>query len=179
MLSKLNKSVSTMLSSNLHEALTDQMNYEFYSAHVYTAMASYCKSENYDGFSSFFLAQAEEERTHGMKIYNYIHDRGEQAIISGFEHPNNKYESILDAFEKALEHEKEVTSRIYNLSDIARDEKEYATISFLNWFLDEQVEEESLFNGIVQKLKQINNDPTSLFAYDSKMAKRTHTTCAE
>jgi ferritin len=179
MLSKLNKSASTMLSTNLSEALNDQMNYEFYSAHVYFAMASYCKNENYDGFSNFFLVQAEEERSHGMKIYNYLHNRGEQAIISGFEHPDNKFESILDAFEKSLEHEKEVTRRIYNLSDIAADEKEYATISFLRWFLDEQVEEESSFDSIIQNLKRINNDSNSLFMYDAKMAKYTMPTSAE
>jgi ferritin len=75
----------------------------------------------------------------------------------------------LDAFEKGLEHEKEVTSRIYNLSEIAGDEKEYATISFLKWFLDEQVEEESSFNSIIQKLKRMNNDPNSLLIYDLKI----------
>ncbi|MCQ6277449.1 ferritin [Bacillus sp. V3B] len=158
-----------MLSATLYEALTDQMNYEFYSSHVYLAMASYCENENYDGFAKFFHDQAEEERAHGMKIYKYIQNRGEQASISGFENPNNKFESVLDAFEKGLEHEKEVTSRIYNLSEIAGDEKEYATISFLKWFLDEQVEEESSFNNIIQKLKRMNNDPNSLLIYDLKI----------
>ena len=171
MLSKLNKSASTSISTTLVEVLNDQMNYEFYSSHAYLAMASYCKFENYDGFAQFFQDHAEEERSHGMKIFNYLQNRGEQAIISSFEHPTNKFESVLDVFEKALEHEKEVTSRFYNLSDIAGDEKEYATISFLKWFINEQVEEESVFDSIVQKLKRINNDANSLFIYDLKMGK--------
>ncbi|KGX86085.1 ferritin [Pontibacillus litoralis JSM 072002] len=119
-----------MLSDKLREALIDQMNYEFYSAHTYIAMASYCSAESYDGFANFFLMQAEEERFHAMKMYNYLHDRGEHAIVAGFEHPNNSFEHVLDAFEKALEHEKEVTKRIYHLSDIAWDEREHATITF-------------------------------------------------
>jgi ferritin len=171
MLSKLQKSASTGISTELVESLNEQMNYEFYSAHVYLAMASYCKAENYDGFAEFFQGHADEEREHGMKIYNYLQDRGEQAIISGFENPNNKFESLLDVCEQALEHEKEVTSRFYNLSDIAGTEKEYATISFLKWFLKEQVEEEALFDGIVQKLKRINDDAGALFIYDMKIGK--------
>ena len=171
MLSKLEQSASTKLSKTLYEALNAQMNYEFYSSHVYLAMASYCENENYEGFAQFFHDQAEEERTHGMKLYKYIQDRGEQAIITGFENPNNQFTSILDAFEKGLEHEKEVTARIYNLADLAADEKEYATISFINWFLDEQVEEESTFEGTIQKLKRIDHDTHALFLYDMKIGK--------
>ena len=169
MLSKLNKSASTKLSTNLSEALNEQMNYEFYSSHVYLAMSAYCKNENYDGFAQFFHNQAEEERTHAMKIYKYIQDRGEQAVIAGFDNPNTQFDSIFDAFEKGLDHEKTVTNRIYNLTDIATDEKEYATLSFLQWFLNEQVEEESSFEGIIQKLNRINNDSNALFLYDLKI----------
>lgn len=171
MLSKLERSASTKLSKTLYEALNSQMNFEFYSSHVYLAMASYCESENFEGFAKFFHEQAEEERIHGMKIYKYIHDRGEQAVMSGFDNPHNQYTSILDVFEKGLEHEKEVTARIYNLAAITADEKEYATISFINWFLDEQVEEEALFDGIVQKLKRIGDDAHTLFLYDMKVNK--------
>lgn len=170
-MSKLEKSASTKLSKKLYEALNDQMNYELYSSHVYLAMASYCQNENYEGFAKFFHNQAEEERIHGMKIYKYIQNRGERAVISGFENPNNQFDTILDAFEKGLEHEKVVTARIYNLAGLAADEKEYATISFINWFLDEQVEEESSFEGIIQRLKRINNDAHALFLYDLKIGK--------
>ncbi|MDQ0216728.1 ferritin [Oikeobacillus pervagus] len=168
-----------MLSNKLRDTLIDQMNYEFYSAHVYMAMASYCSSENYDGFANFFLVQAEEERFHAMKIYNYINDRGEHPIIKGFGNPSNEFDSLLDAFERGLEHEKEVTKRIYHLSDIAWDEREHATIAFLKWFIDEQVEEEATFDSIIQRLKRIINDPNALFMLDTEFSNRSFTPPAE
>lgn len=170
-LSNLQKIASTDLSSTLVEALNDQMNFEFYSSHVYLAMASYCESKDYNGFAKFFLKQAEEEREHAMKFYKYLQDCGEQANVTGFESPNNNYESILDVCEQALEHEKEVTSRIYNLADLADSEKDYATTSFLDWFLEEQVEEKSLFETIVQKLRRIKDDEGAIFVYDMHIGK--------
>lgn len=165
-MSKLQKSAGTKMSSTLAEALNEQMNFEFYSSHIYLAMASYCESKDYNGFAKFFLKHAEEERQHGMRIYKYLQDRGEQAIITGFEDPDNEYESLYDVCKQALEHEKLVTSRFYAISDIADSEKEYATISFLDWFLQEQVEEESLFETIVQKLSRIKDDEGAILLYD-------------
>lgn len=165
-MSNIKKIASTSLSGTLAEALNDQMNFEFYSSHVYLAMASYCEFKDYNGFAKFFMKQAEEEREHGMKIYKFLQDRGEQAIITGFESPGNQFESVVDLFEKALEHEKVVTSRIYNLSEVADSEKDYSTISFLDWFLEEQVEEESVFETIVQRLRRIKDDEGAIFMYD-------------
>lgn len=164
-----------MLSEKLHEALNDQMNFEFYSAHAYLAMAAYCTAEAYDGFANFFLVQAEEERYHAMKFYNFLSDLGYRATIAGFERPHNEFASILDAFESALKHEKEVTNRIYYLSDIALDEREHATMAFLKWFIDEQVEEESTFDTLINKIKRIQNDSNAIFMLDSELASRTFT----
>lgn len=169
-MSKLEKSASTKISPILVEALNDQMNFEFYSSHVYLAMASYCESQAYNGFAKFFFQHADEEREHGMRIYKYLQDRGEQAIFTGFEDPNNHFDSVLDACKQALAHEKVVTSRFYNLSDIAESEKEYTTISFLKWFLNEQVEEESLFETVIQKLQRIQDDPGAMFVYDMNIS---------
>lgn len=129
-----------MLSDKLLAKLNDQMNYEFYSSQVYLAMAAYCSSESFDGFANFFIVQSEEEKFHGMKIYHFINALGKRAIVSGMDHPQNEYGSLLDAFEHSYEHEQTVTKRIYELSDIAWDEREHATINFLKWFIDEQVE---------------------------------------
>ncbi|MDP5274907.1 ferritin [Chengkuizengella axinellae] len=164
-----------MISDKLLQGLIEQMNFEFYSAHAYMAMGAYCSSESLDGFANFFLVQAEEERFHAMKFYHFINALGERASISGFENPNNDFSSILDAYEKALEHEKEVTKRIYHLSDIALDEREHATIHFLKWFIEEQVEEEELFNTIIQKLKLIKNDSNAMFMLDHEFAERSFT----
>ena len=164
-----------MLSEKLHAALNAQMNYEFYSAHVYLAMAAYCTDESYDGFANFFLVQAEEERFHAMKFYNYLSDMGYRVTIEGFSNPGNDFASVLDAFERALLHEKEVTRRIYELSDIALEEREHATMAFLKWFIDEQVEEEATFNTLIAKISRIKNDSNGMFMLDAELANRTFT----
>jgi len=164
-----------MLSETLHNALNDQMNFEFYSAHTYLAMAAYCTSENYDGFANFFLVQAEEERFHAMKLYNFINNMGYRATIQGFESPENDFPFVLEAFKTALLHEKEVTRRIYELSDIALDEREHATMAFLKWFIDEQVEEESTLDTLIHKFERIENDSNAIFMLDSELAGRTFT----
>lgn len=161
-----------MVSEKLLEKLNEQMDFEFYSAHAYLAMAAYCSAESLDGFANFFLVQAEEERFHAMKFYNFINVLGERATITGFESPNNEFNSVLDAYEKALTQEKEVTKRIYELSDLAWDEREHATINFLKWFIEEQVEEEDLFDSIIQKLKRIKDDSNAFFMLDDEFSKR-------
>lgn len=162
-----------MLSEKLHEAINEQMNFEFYSAHTYLAMAAYCSNESYDGFANFFLIQAEEERFHAMKFYNFLSNLGYRATIDGFHCPNNDFKSLLEIFETALSHEKEVTRRIYNLSDIALDEREHATMAFLKWFIDEQVEEEATFDTLISKIKRIENDSNAIFMLDAELATRT------
>ncbi|MCT8138941.1 ferritin [Anaerobacillus sp. CMMVII] len=168
-----------MVSENLVKALNEQMNFEFESAQVYLAMAAYCSAESLDGFANFFIVQAEEERFHAMKFFNFINDIGHRAIITGFENPSNEYKSMLDAFEKGLAHEKLVTKKIYNLADIALNEREHATMTFLKWFIEEQVEEEASFDTIIQKLKRIENDSNAFFMLDNEFATRTFTPPAE
>ncbi|GAE29985.1 ferritin [Halalkalibacter hemicellulosilyticus] len=161
-----------MLDDQLTKALNDQMNYEFYSAHAYMAMAAYCSSESLDGFANFFLVQAEEERFHAMKFYNFINALGERATIQSLPEPKNTFSSVKDAFEHALAQEKDVTKKIYHLSDLALDRREHATISFLKWFIEEQVEEEDMFDSIIQKLKRIDNDSNAFFMLDDEFSKR-------
>ncbi|KOS68296.1 ferritin [Lysinibacillus contaminans] len=164
-----------MLSEKLHAALNDQMNFEFYSAHAYLAMAAHCTAEAYDGFANFFLVQAEEERFHAMKFYNFLSDMGYRATVQGFDNPGNDFDSILNTFKTALSHEKEVTRRIYNLSDIALDEREHATMAFLKWFIDEQVEEEATFDTLIHKIERIENDSNAIFMLDEQLASRSFT----
>ena len=148
-----------MLSDKLHKALNDQMNFEFYSAHTYLAMAAYCTAENYDGFANFYLVQAEEERFHAMKFYNFINDMGYRATISGFEHPGNDFNPGLDTCKTGLSHEKEVTRRLYHLADIALEEREH-------------VEEEASFDNLIQRLERIQGDSNAVFMLDNELASR-------
>jgi ferritin len=161
-----------MFSDNLGKALNEQVNFEFYSSHLYLAIAAYFSSIDLDGFANFFTVHAEEEKFHAMKFYNYINDMEGRVLLNGFDNPPNYFESPLAAFETALEHEKIVTSRIYNLSDIAMEEREHATLSFLKWFIDEQVEEEKSLNTIIKKLKRIENDMAAIYMLDSELAAR-------
>lgn len=161
-----------MLSERLEKALNEQINFEFYSAHLYLSIASYFSSIDLDGFANFFIIQAEEEKFHAMKFFNYVNDSEGRVLLEGFENPPTNFESYLSAFTESLEHEKIVTKRIYSLSDIAMEEKEHATLSFLKWFIDEQVEEEKNFNTIIKKLKRIGEDMAALYMLDAELATR-------
>lgn len=163
------------MNEGLSQALNDQMNFEFYSAHVYLAMAGYCSGESLDGFANFFIVQAEEERFHAMKLYKYLNDRGVRVALAGMDTPKNAYSSVLEVFEHAYHHEQEVTRRIYHLSDLAMNDREHATIQFLKWFIDEQVEEEAMFDGIINKLKRIDQDGNAFFMMDNEFAQRVFT----
>lgn len=162
-----------MISEKLAELLNKQVNNEFHAAHAYVAMAAYCEHHSYSGFANFYLEQAEEERFHAMKLYDYLNDRGIQVRISESPAPKNDFDSLLDTFETSLKQEKEVTKNFYDLSDVAWEEKEYATISFISWYLDEQVEEEASFETHIDNLKRIKDDPGALSLYDNELSQRT------
>ncbi len=164
-----------MLSENLLKELNLQVKYELYSAHYYLAMAAYCASEDLNGFANFFLAQAEEEKFHAMKFFDFINEMDGRVTMLQLEEPKNEYESLIDVFKSALEHEKFVTSRIYKLMDIAMEEKEHATISFLKWFIDEQVEEENNMKDIIAKLERLGENSSGLYMLDQKLGTRVFT----
>ncbi|OEH84487.1 ferritin [Desulfuribacillus stibiiarsenatis] len=164
-----------MLSDKLVQALNKQMNFEFFSAHYYIAIAAYCDSIELEGFANYFLRQAEEEQFHAMKFYKYIKDMDGRVIIAGMDTPKNEYENVQDVFEVALSHEKEVTKRIYQIMDIAQDERQYATISLLNWYVDEQVEEEAAMSNLLSKIKKLQDNNLALYELDKELALRTFT----
>lgn len=162
-----------MLSTELTAALNKQMNDEFAAAHAYMAMAAYCAAESYDGFANFYEQQAAEERFHGTKIYNYLNDRDQHAKFTEIAAPKIDFTSVLDTFESGLAQEQQVTASFYNLADIARKDNEYSTISFLNWFLDEQVEEEAMFKKHIDYIKRIKDDANALYLYEKELGART------
>jgi len=168
-----------MVSEKLFKELNDQMNFEYESANIYLAMAAYCASIDLDGFENFFLVQTEEERFHASKFYSYINEVNGRVTISAYAEPQNEYESLLDVFEKALAHEKIVTERIYKLMDTAQEEREYATISFLKWFIDEQVEEMNMFSKLIQKIKMMGDNNNGLMMLDNELAQRVFTPPAD
>lgn len=164
-----------MLSERLLDALNDQVNFEFYSSYTYLAMAAYAESIDLSGFANFFRVQAQEELFHAMKFYDYIFQKNGDVKLKAISQPEVEFENMIDVFEKGYAHEQIVTKRIYNLTDIATEEREHATISLLKWFIDEQVEEENTFNTIIKKLRRVENNPAALYMLDDELAQRVFT----
>ncbi|MBT3319919.1 MAG: ferritin [Clostridia bacterium] len=161
-----------MMNKKLLGEINKQIGLEFYSQHFYLSMAAYSAANDLPGFESWFLAQGQEEDFHAMRFYRYLNQRDEKVVITGFEDPPTEFSSVLDAFEKGLAHEKTVTDRINYLMSIAHEEKDYAAVNFLNWYVDEQVEEEDTFSTMIGKVKMVG-DGMGLYELDKEAAART------
>jgi ferritin len=138
-------------------------------------MESYFKSLNLNGFANWMRVQTQEEVTHAMKIYDFINERGGRVILKAIEGPPEKWDSPLALFEAVHAHEQKVTSLINDLVDLAIEEKDHATNTFLQWFVNEQVEEESSADEIVQQLKMMENAPGGMFMLDRELGQRVFT----
>lgn len=161
-----------MLSKKMEQTLNEQVNAELYSSYLYLSMSAYFESKNLKGFSKWLKIQSEEEYAHAMKIFNYILERSGKPLLMEIKSPPNHWEKPVDAFENVYGHEKKVTSMINNIMALAEDEKDYATRSMINWFIDEQVEEEANASYIYDVLKMIGDSTNGLFALDHQLGKR-------
>lgn len=161
-----------MLSKELNAELNKQITYEFFSSHLYLAMAAKFAGIDFGGAASWMRNQAEEERIHALKLMDFIVDAGGDVVITGFEDPEVKGDTILSIFEQTLEHEQFVTGRINFLVSMAGDEKNYAAVNFLNWYVNEQVEEEATATGIIRSLRLIGNDGNGLYQLDKELGTR-------
>ena len=161
-----------MLSKKVEKALNDQLNMEYSSAYVYQAMAAYFSDINFSGFAAWMDNQAEEERTHARKIYDYILERGGKVVLSEIRAPKSQYKSALEAFEDSLKHEKAVTKSIEKLYVLAKDEKDFGTEVFLQWFITEQIEEESTVESIIDKFKMLEGTNTALYLLNNELGSR-------
>ena len=145
---------------------------EYSSAYVYQAMAAYFSDINFSGFAAWMDNQAEEERTHARKIYDYILERGGKVALSEIRAPKSQYKSALEAFEDSLKHEKAVTKSIEKLYVLAKDEKDFGTEVFLQWFITEQIEEESTVESIIDKFKMLEGTNTALYLLNNELGSR-------
>ena len=168
-----------MLSEKFIEMLNEQIRFEMESAHYYMAMAAYCDFEDLPGFAHFLKVQAEEENFHAKKFYDFVNDIDGRVKMGKLNEPKNDYESLLEVFETALQHEKKVTKRIYDLMDVAQEEKAYSAMSILNWFIDEQVEEENSMNDIIIRIKRIGDNSHGLYMLDNQLGQRVFTPPAD
>ena len=164
-----------MLKEKMLKALNEQINAEMYSSYLYLSMESYFQSVSLTGFAAWMRGQVQEELFHGMKMYDYVCERGGRVSLETIKKPDSSWKSPQVAFKQILKHEQLVTSLINNLVDLAMKERDHATLNFLQWFVAEQVEEEASVGEIVDKLKLIKDDTSGLFLLDAEMSKRVFT----
>ena len=153
----------------MRHALNAQVNMEMFASYQYLAMAAYFESINMRGFAQWMRSQAEEETVHAMKIFEFMLDRDETPNLQAIGEPNQTFESPLDAFEGALAHERKVTKSIYDLYELATEHRDYPAQMLLQWFITEQVEEESAVGAVVDRLKFAGDHPGALFMLDSEI----------
>ncbi|WP_088007434.1 ferritin [Indiicoccus explosivorum] len=161
-----------MLPENLTQALNDQFNNELQAAHAYKAMAAYFSEKGYHGFANFFLVQSQEEHEHAMKFYEFLVTMAEKPQMQALNEPKNSFANSMEVMESALSQEKDVTKRIYDLVGIADETHEHATLSFLDWFIEEQMEEEKMFRDIIARLKGIQEGGEYFLKMDDEFAAR-------
>lgn len=160
------------MTNNVLDALNNQVNSELSSAYFYLGMAVYFDGINLPGCAHWMRLQSHEELEHVAKIYQYIYSRRWQVKLFGIEEPPSKWQSPLKAFEEAFKHEQLITTKYNILMDLAVANKDYPTISFLQWFIEEQVEEESSVDAIIRKIKMINEDQGLMLIIDAELATR-------
>jgi ferritin len=161
-----------MLSTNLQAAINDQINKELYSAYLYLGMSAWCESANLPGAARWLQTQAQEEQSHALKFYAFVHDRGGKVTLEAIAKPDQEYASLLDLFEQVLDHEHKVTASINGLYKTALAESDYPAQVMLHWFIDEQVEEEKNATAIVESLKMVGTQGASLFMVDRQLGAR-------
>jgi ferritin len=161
-----------MLSKTLQDAINDQIQKEFYSAYLYLAMSAYCEGSNLPGGAAWMRVQAREETEHGLKLFDYVNDRGGRVTLRPIGQPPAEFASLLEVFQQSLAHEREVTKSINALYALAAKESDYATQAMLQWFVTEQVEEEKTASQVVEQLRLIGESKPSLIMLDHHLGKR-------
>lgn len=162
-----------MLAKKLEEVLNEQINAEIYSSYIYYAMSAYFESVNLRGFAQWMHVQAQEELVHADKFFRFICDRGGRVALKAVQAPKTEWASAIDAVSEAYKHEQYITGRIYNMVDMALQEKDFATKTFLDWFVTEQVEEEANADKILQDLKLVQQSSQGIFLLDREVGTRT------
>lgn len=167
-----------MISKRLEEAINAQINAELWSAYLYLSMSAYCQDKGYTGIANWFAIQFKEEQDHAQIFYNYLVSRGGRVLLQPIAAVETEWASPLAAFEATYEHEQKVTSLINNLMQIAVDEKDFASQSRMQWFIDEQVEEEETALDIINKLRMLDGNSYGMYIMDQELATRVYTTPA-
>ena len=164
-----------MLKDKMQQALNDQLNAEMYSSYLYLSMEAYFRSISLNGFATWMRVQTQEELFHATKFYNFIDERGGRITLKAIDAPPTTWESPLAVFEYTYEHEQKVTGLINDLMDLALEEHDHATNTFIQWFVTEQVEEEDNASTIIERIKLVREAKEGLFLLDQELGQRTFT----
>src|SRR5512137_890008 len=161
-----------MISKTVEAAINEQIRHEFYSAYLYLSMSAWAEANNLGGAAHWLRAQFGEEQGHAMKFYKYVFEQDGRVTLGALAQPPAEWTSLLDLFQQVLEHEKKVTALLAKLYETTVAEKDYATQFLLQWFISEQVEEESNSTKIIEAIKMVGNSGTSLYMVDRQLAAR-------
>jgi len=160
------------MNKKVEKAINDQINAELYSAYLYLSMAAYAESEGLPGFGNWMKLQANEEVAHAMKFFDYVAERGGRVTLAAIDQPDVEFEGPQDLFEKTLQHEQLVTSLIHDLYALTVEEKDYASQILLQWYIEEQVEEESSANEILDQIRMAGAKGHVLLMLDRALGSR-------
>lgn len=158
-----------MLSKKMEAALNQQLELESYASFLYLSMASWCDQKAMEGCIQFMERQSEEERQHMLRIFRYINEMDGHALVPAVNQPPHDFGNIKSMFEQVYQHEQKVTASIHTLVELSQQEKDPTTYNFLQWFVDEQREEEALMRNILDRIKLIGEGPQSLYYIDKEI----------
>ena len=166
------------MDKKVYELINEQINAEFYSAYLYLSFADYYEEEGLEGYANFYEIQAAEERDHALIFRNYLHDNGEKVKLTAVAQPDKTFANFTEPLKEGLKHEKYVTALINKIYDAAHEAKDYRTMNFLDWFIQEQQEEEDTADTMIRKMELFGSDAKALYDLDQEYAARTYVTPA-
>ncbi len=161
-----------MLSQLVQDKINEQINNELFSSYSYLAMSAWCSHEQFNGCAQWLRIQSQEEYAHAMRLYDFLVMRGGKVHLAKIESPKRKFKSIVDVFKSVLKQEQTVTAQIDSLFELAFNEKAFAALIELEWFVQEQVEEEKNARDVLHKFKLVKDDPSSLLDLDRELGER-------
>jgi ferritin len=161
-----------MINKVVQDAINDQINKELYSAYLYLSMAAHFEAATLNGFAKWMRIQAREEQGHAMRFFEYLHDRSGRVVLKPIAGPQTEWKTPFEVFNQVLEHEQQVTASIHKLYEVALKDSDYATQVMLQWFINEQVEEEKNASQIIEQLKRIDAHESALLILDHELGER-------
>jgi ferritin len=165
------KKGQVMISNEMTKKLNAQINVEFFSSNFYLQASSWCQIKSLDGCAAFFKTHAAEEMQHMQKFFDFVNETGSLAVVGALDAPPTDFKSVKDLFKRALSHEKFVTGKIQALAAFAMNKKDFLTYNFLQWFISEQLEEENLFQSILDKIEMVGDGGKNFYLLDKEIGR--------